>query len=483
MTVAEAVEPRVLWVPDSVSSAGEEAVDLARFAGLELDAWQALVLSASLGERGDGKWAAFEVGLVVPRQNGKDATIEARQLAGLFLLGERLIIHSAHQFDTALEAFRRVLFLIENTPELDSRVKRVSKAHGEEGVELKSGQRLRFRTRTKGGGRGFSGDLLILNEAMIMPEASLGALMPTLSARPNPQIWYTGSAVDQSIHSDGVVLARVRERGMRGGDQRLMYAEWSAECVDDQGVELRPDQVPAAFLEDEENWGRANPGIGIRITREHVRSELAAMDPRTFCVERLGIGDWPATDGSAGSVIKPDVWAALEDRSSAPLDPVALAFDVMPDRSWASVVVCGAREDGLEHVEVVDRRRGTAWVVSRVAEIVGNHRPAVIVADGVGAAASLIPQLEARGVQVATVSAQEHARACGAFYDAVTEDRIRHLGTVELTAAVKGASKRPLGDSWAWSRKSSSTDISPLVAATLAHWGRNHMAHTAPFIL
>jgi hypothetical protein len=57
-------------------------------------------------ERADGKWAAFEVGLNVARQNGKGSILEARELAGLFLLGERLIIHSAHEFATSLEAFR-----------------------------------------------------------------------------------------------------------------------------------------------------------------------------------------------------------------------------------------------------------------------------------------------------------------------------------------------------------------------------------------
>jgi hypothetical protein len=135
----------------------------------------------------DGKWAAFEVGVEVAAQNGKGAILEARELAGLFLLGERLIIHSAHQFDTSLEAFRRLLCLIEDTPDFDRRVQRVSRSHGEEGIELKNRQRIRFRTRTKGGGRGFSGDCLILDEAMILPESAHGALLPTLSARPNPR--------------------------------------------------------------------------------------------------------------------------------------------------------------------------------------------------------------------------------------------------------------------------------------------------------
>ena len=116
--------------------------------------------------------------------------IEARELAGLFLLGERLIIHSAHQFDTSLEAFRRLETLIEGSDELSRRVKKATHSHGEEGIELLNGQRIRFRTRTKGGGRGFTGDCLILDEAMVLSEAFYGALLPTLSARSmtaNPQ--------------------------------------------------------------------------------------------------------------------------------------------------------------------------------------------------------------------------------------------------------------------------------------------------------
>jgi hypothetical protein len=40
-----------------------------------------------------------------------------------------------------------------------------------------------------------------------------------------------------------------------------------------------------------------------------------------------------------------------------------------------------------------------------------------------------------------------------------------------MDAAIQGAVKRSLGDAWAWSRKSSNVDISPLVASTLALWG------------
>ena len=75
--------PRILFRPPSLSSAGQEAVDLAASAGLFLDPWQQLALDVGLAERDDGKWAAFEVGLIVARQNGKNSVLEARELAGL----------------------------------------------------------------------------------------------------------------------------------------------------------------------------------------------------------------------------------------------------------------------------------------------------------------------------------------------------------------------------------------------------------------
>jgi hypothetical protein len=462
--VTGAEEPRVCSVPPSSSSAGREAIELAASAGLVLDPWEALVLERALGEREDGSWAAFEVGIVVPRQNGKGAILEARELAGLFLLGERLVIHSAHEFPTSLEAFRRLLMLVEGCPDLERRVRRVSRSHGEEGIELLGGQRIRFRTRTKGGGRGFSCDCLMLDEAMFLPEFSHGALLPTLSARPNPQVWYAASAVDQLVHEDGVVLARVRERGLSGEDPRLAYFEWSVDVES-------PDELDEAALRDEDVWAAANPSLGIRISVEHIESELRSMDARTFAVERLGAGDWPPTSPADGGVIDVDRWDALADPASKPLNPVCFAFDVTPTRSWASVTVAGSRPDGLVHVEVVDRRRGTAWVAARVAELVERHRPVAVVCDKAGPAASLLRALEELGVTVEAVSAKDHADACGQFYDLVEEAGLRHLGTAELTSAIKGAVGRPLGDKWAWSRRSSATDISPLVSVTLAAWG------------
>lgn len=465
-------KPRVSHIPPFVSSTGQEALELCEMAGLTLDPWEADVLSTSLNERGDGKWAAFEVGVVCPRQNGKNEILVGRELAGLFLLDERLIIHAAHQFDTSLEAFRRLKDIVENTPDFSRRIKKngIKNSHGEEGIELKNGQRIRFRTRTKGGGRGFTGDCVIFDEAMEFPESAHGAILPTLSARSvfgDPQVWYTGSAVDQYIHDNGLVFARIRERGHKGTDPSLAYFEWSA----DGEVPDKAEQL----LDDPGSWAQANPALGIRISTEHVGRERLSMDPRTFAVERLGIGDWPSTDGSSAQVISSETWADLADLESVLQDPITLAFDVTPDRSAASIAAAGKNADGLGHLEIIERKRGTGWVVERLQELIEAHDIAAVIADGSGPAASLFAALEQLDIEVTVVNAKEHAQACGTFYDGCEDKAFRHLDTPEMAAAIKGAVKRPLGDAWAWSRKNSTIDISPLVASTLAFWGSRNV--------
>jgi hypothetical protein len=468
-----AQHPRILWVPPSVGGVGQEAVELAASAGLHLDPWQAFTLANSLNMRPDGAWAAFEVGLAVARQNGKGGILTARQIAGLYLLGERFLVHSAHQFDTSLEAFRRLLELIEDNDEFSRRIKKVSRSHGEEGIELTTGQRIRFRTRTKGGGRGFSGDWLGLDEAMDLPLSAHGALLPTLSARPNPQVWYTGSAVDQNVHEHGLVFARIRQRGMNGDDERLMYVEFSADADIDEAHEV---------LDDEAAWAQANPGLGIRITREFVEMERRSMDPRTFAVERLGVGDWPRLDDVDQDGITREMWGSCADEMSTVVDPVCFAFDVRPDRQKAAICVSGFREDGLKHVEVIEHRAGTKWVLGRLVDLTRQHECGPVILDEKSPAAALIPKLVDHDIEFEAVSGSEYSQGCGMFFDEVEQEGVRHLGTPELTAAALGAAKRPLGDAWAWSRKNSAVDISPLVASSLALWGLVNRTPEIPFV-
>lgn len=437
-----AQRPRLHSVPPFATSAGAEAVELAASAGLVLDPWQALVLHEAMGER-SGRWAAFEVALVVPRQNGKGSILEALELAALFLpdpdAPPPLILHSAHEFRTSAEHFRRMRQLIENTPQLAARVRKVWTAAGSESIELHSGARLRFVTRTGGSGRGFSADLIVIDEAYNLTAEAMAAVLPTMSARPNPQVWYTSSAgMDTSEQ-----LARLRERGVAGGDPSLCYLEWSA-----------PDD---ADLDDRQAWAQANPALGIRIPEHFVEAERAALPEEQFGRERLGL--WSESRSRRAAAFDVDGWSALADPGAergAPTFGVAVA----PDRSWAAVGVSWRRSDGLPQVMLADYRPGAAWVTDRVAELRTKWGGSVLVDT---AARGLVDGAE-------DVSGQRQAQAHNGFADAVEAGGLRHGNEPALNVAVRSAKWKALGDSRVLERKGS-TDISPLVAVALAHHG------------
>ena len=306
---------------------------------------------------------------------------------------------------------------------------------------------------------------------MFIPEVSMSSILPVISAQPDPQVWYMGSAVDQTEQADGVAYARVRDRALNGDHDRLAYFEWSLDAE-------TPDEVDEKTALDPKVWAQTNPALGIRISEDYLKAEARELDARGFAVERLGVGDWPPVDGSGSQVIPLEKWDALADDPAADwarmLDPVVLAFDTTPDRAMTTIIACGRRSDGLPQIEVADRRPGTSWVPERLNELVERHQVEHVLADGAGPAGSVMHLLAEYGVAVTPVSAPEHAKACGLMYDTVDEKGLRHLGGLELRQAVKGATKRPLGDAWAWSRRNSTVDISPLVAATLALWGHSN---------
>jgi phage terminase large subunit-like protein len=203
-------EPRVFYAPPAARTIGPEAIDLCSRYGVLLDPWQQFCLNHGLGIREDGIWASRENAVIVPRQNGKGEIILARSLVGLFLLKERLILHTAHEFKTAREGFMRLKAVIDGNYDLRRRVRKINEAHGEEGIELNSGQRLRVIARSQGSGRGFTCDCLLLDEAYYLDERHMGALLPTVSAVPNPQLWYFSSAP----LPESVTLRVIRGRGL-----------------------------------------------------------------------------------------------------------------------------------------------------------------------------------------------------------------------------------------------------------------------------
>lgn len=474
MTVSALVEPAFLSVPEYRDTLGPEVADLAKLAEFEPDPEQALALDALFGFDAANRSTAFELAVIACRQNLKTGLFKQAALGWLFITDQRLVVWSAHEFRTAQEAFRDMEELITGCDAMRKRVKNIYRGNGDEAIELLSGARLIFKTRTKGGGRGLSGDKVILDEAFALQPMHMGALLPTLSARPDPQVVYGSSAG----LSESAVLRGIRDRGRPGTDPTLAYIEWCAPvgCATDH---CDHSLVAAGCaLDDEDNWRRANPALGRRITVDYIASERRALPPLEFARERLGWWDDPALESAA---IKPAAWTDVEkpDANMGSVD--AFGVEVSIDRATASIGAAGPLceceppslpcDTDVIHVETVDHGRGIGWVVPRCVELNARHGPVSFVVDSRGPAASLIDELEAAGLTVIVTSAADIGKACAGFVDAVTEKTVCHGPQPELDAAVRGAKRRPLGDgSFAFGRKVSSVDISPLVAVTLAHW-------------
>lgn len=453
--------PRLQSLPvDRCGSAGPEAVELAALAGLHLDDWQAWALEQSLSEQSDGQWSAFEVAILVSRQCGKGSILEARQLAGLTLLGERLGVHTAHEFKTCFEHFLRMVELAESCPDVDRQIVRIRRGAGEQAIEMRSGARLRFLARSGSSGRGMSGDAVYLDEAFALTQPMLGALLPTLSARPNPQVWYTSSAP----LSTSVPLHNVRQRGIEGKSPRLFFAEWSSP----EGT--RPDDVDA--------WYQAVPALGIRIPEESVRAELAAMmgSEDEFLRERLGIPD-PLPEHGRPPRLTPSDWAATLTPQFVDVTPGActMAYDV--HAGWCAVAISGGNL-GASYGEVVEFRKGDGWLPARMVELVKTWRPTAIGLDGgngesvavLGSIRELFEDEDLDPDVVKPLSGREYRAACSDVEFAVKNGTAKRPGGEpdQLSVAAGVATAKVLGDTWLWDRRAAKSSIAALIAWTVS---------------
>jgi len=499
--------PRIALAPRSFAfSSGFEAIDLAESAGLILDDWQKLCLILGLGETELGRWASSLVALIVARQNGKGSILEALELFWLFGTGEKLIGHSAHEYKTALEAFRRVLFLIENTDSLRKKVKKVINANGEEGIELLTGQRLRFMARSKGAGRGFTFYKLVWDEAYALTREQQDAQLPTMSAVPNPQIWVTSSPPLTS--ESGAVLFQLRQQAAALG-KLLTFLDY--------GLEGSLDKLDLIDLDDHEGWKLSNPAEAVgRITLDVMERERAAMGDTGFARERLCV--WPPDLTQGFGVITQEQWNLLLDQYSGtenyeglpatpeywpePSLPISdMRYQVPPTRllgrpciavhvgpraggrATGAIGVAQERFDGRRHIELIKQGRGTDWLIF---DLVKLHLATggLIVIDPGSPAGSILADLEqalrAAGLEpdeaLIKMQARDVAQAFGMIYDAAssaTEETrsVVHLGQSELTLAVGGAVTRKIGDGLAWDAAASTTDITGLISVTYALWG------------
>ncbi|GAB3211329.1 hypothetical protein [Nocardia tengchongensis] len=465
--------PHHLSVFDGDDTHGFKAITLAGRATVQpVMPWQCGNLRAILRKTLDGSWTHPDAVLLCPRQNGKSEILLFRCLYGLFKLGEK-ILYTVQRWDTGIEIHSRIVAMINSRPWLRRHLAaKPTMSQGRGKIVLTSGAQMITSTRSADVGRGITKlDLLIYDEAYNLDSSASAAVDFAQMAAEDPQTIYTSSAVNAEMHSKGFVLTDMRAAGLRRGEG-LYLAEYMA-----------PEEMPHGAVA---TWEYGNPSYGVIQTAAKMRKLLRKATTKAgiiaFGVEALGRGVWPVRSEDMPALIPADVWSAMDTGAVQLVGPIALAVDRTPDRKTVAISAAQWTIEGPVHLDLGYHGPYTAQAVEYIVGVVTRMDPCVLVIDRASPAASMEEDLIAAGIEPTMTDQGQLAKATGDFYDKALAAALHHTGDPDLADAVEGAVKRDLpGGGWAWDRKRAENDISPLVAATLAHWGLLAFgAQTAP---
>lgn len=462
------VAPAWWSCPDYDRTFGPEVREVCGWAGFVPDPEQQMLLDATFAFDRRNRVVARDVAVCAPRQNLKTGFLKMCALGWLYVTEQPLTVWSAHEFSTAQEAFRDMVNLIEDAPDLAAEVLKIHRGNGEEAIELTGNRRLKFKARTKAGGRGLTGNKIVLDEAMYLTATHMGALVPTLRAVPDPQLLLAGSAG----MLESATWRTYRDRGRVGDDPSLVWAEWGdpdpSGCVS-TACDHRADRR-GCVLDDRVRWRATNTALGRRIDEETLAVDRSKLDPVEFARETLG---WWQDPPGGGGVIDLGVWTGLCTGVQDMVGPV-FALEVALDRA-ATTIGAVWDVDGRPHAEIVEDGPGVGWVVDRMVELTDRYGGPGVVVDTGTEAAGLVEPLTEAGLTVFPVNGTSRTVACGDFYDLATSGGMSHSGDPAITAAIGAARWKDVGDgSRAFTRRKSAGNIAALYAVVLALWGRRH---------
>jgi len=386
--------------------------------------------------------------LTCPRRAGKSELLMLRQIDRcLFIPNQRCWI-TAQSGSMARERWTEFTDWIMTTA-LGPRL-RVKHSTGAERMTFPNGSTFRPFTPSATSLHGMTAHEVALDEVWatdpIRGQELLAAVSPTLATNPGAQLIITstaGTAESTWFHSyvdKGRQLAPA-----------ITYLEWSA-----------PDGTKD---DDLDAIAEAHPAVPQLISRDFLATqhEIMADTPQEF-LRAFGNVRTQALE----RVIPRALWDAAVT-TDAPAGRICIAADISADRSQADIVACSG---GI--LEVVESRKGHAWVAKRLVDLVERHKPAAVCVDNIGPSAALHDELSRAGITLLPLSGREMATACESFLSDLSTGALRHRRHPQLDAAVDNAATRPLGDGFAWSRRRASAPISALVAATLASYADQH---------
>lgn len=456
-------EPRIRVEPQRVATDGQEAALLMAEYGCRLDPWEEDVVSCWLGKNEAGMYTVTSAGLSLPRQNGKNICLEAREFYGMVVNGEK-ILHTAHQVRTSKKSFRRLaaMFTDKRHPEILDIVKQIRYTNGEESIELDNGGSIEYSARSRQAARGFDGiSLLVYDEAQELTDDQVEALMATLSASATGtrQIIYTGTPPYPGCPGD--VFRRRRIICMEAPGVHDAWHEWSVEAKSIEDINV----------EDTSLWYMTNPALGIHLTEEFTEEELRTESKDGFARERLG---WwtPVVDRRQELAIDAAAWKKCRSMARKPEGKTAYGVKFSPDAS--EVCLCGAviPKEGPARITFIKRKptgHGTQWLADWLNE--RYSKASCVVIDGRNGVDVLIDKIEGTWKAKDSVikpSVKDVIASVSVLTDAVNEKTVTWYGKQEtMNESAMTSIKRPIGGGWGFGGENSI----PIEAAALALWG------------
>ena len=460
--------PRIKIEPARVSTDGTGAALLMREYGFTLDEWQQLIIDAWMGKDANGKYTVISGGLSVPRQNGKNCCLEAREFYGLLINGER-ILHTAHQVRTAKKAFRRLesMFTDKRHPEITRAVKKIRYGIGEESIELENGGLIEFTSRSRQAARGYDGiSVVVYDEAQELSEDQAEAIMSVLSASitGTRQILYTGTP--PYIGCSGTVFRRFREACIKaageGNAANNSWHEWS----------VYAETVQEIKIDDVKTWYETNPALGYRLTEEFTREEYNTLSADGFSRERLGWWAKP-TEESTAYAIDAATWEACKSEENRP-DSGKTAYGIKFSVDGSFVVLAAARapQNGKTRISIINIQPTGAGLVWLAEWLIDRYMKAsVVVIDGKNGADVLIDKIKGTWRfkdSIIKPTAQNVVTAAGMLVNAVNERALTwYAGQEALNDSAINATKRPIAGGWGFGGQGAEL----IEACSLALWG------------
>lgn len=454
-------EPTVGFTLPYKDTKGNEAVELYNKTGRTAQEWQENLLYDILAINEDGLWVHSRYGYSVPRQNGKNEVIAAREMYGL-TKGER-ILHTAHRTATSRAAWERLILLLEavGIKEIKGDIKegyRSGKSKGQEFIYLSDeygGGRISFRTRTTTGGLGETFDLLVIDEAQEYQDDQESALKYTIVSSDNPQTILLGTP--PTVYSSGTIFPNFRMKVLCGEMKNAGWAEWSVEQESDiNNVEL---------------WYETNPSLGYKLTERAIEDEIGP-DTVDFNIQRLGL--WIKYNQK--SVISKNEWdKLLVDKVPQMIGYLSIGIKFNKDGSTVSLSVAANTVDGDVFIETIacrSMRDGVEWIIAFLLSVKGNYSKIII--DGANGKNLLEPAMkEAKIKDYIFPSTTEYIEANTLFEQYIFKEKIKHMKQPGVDNIVTNCEKRAIGSSGGFGYKSIKigADISIMDSIILACWG------------